>query len=193
MATDGSTRERILDAAVAVLADVGRPTPKLLSAIAERAGVSRPTIYRNIGDQSALFDALLRREVEKLLDDDVVPALGDFADPRADFLSAMTTVVRVVRDHPAVRYLKANHPAILMRHLSSVVPIVVEVGLPRVSPVLEAAVAEGRLAQARPEDLLVWAARITVAHLVAPYGDDSDAAVRTSVGDLLDLGARLTP
>lgn len=50
------TRQRIVDAAVALHGSIG-PAATTIAAIAERAGVTRLTVYRHFPDQSALFDA----------------------------------------------------------------------------------------------------------------------------------------
>jgi AcrR family transcriptional regulator len=50
------TRQRIVDAAVALHGSVG-PAATTISAIAERAGVQRLTVYRHFPDERALFRA----------------------------------------------------------------------------------------------------------------------------------------
>lgn len=50
------TRQRIVEAMVALHRDVG-PARTTISAIAERAGVERLTVYRHFADESAMFQA----------------------------------------------------------------------------------------------------------------------------------------
>jgi AcrR family transcriptional regulator len=50
------TRRRIVEAMVALHRDVG-PARTTISAIAERAGVERLTVYRHFGDDAAMFQA----------------------------------------------------------------------------------------------------------------------------------------
>lgn len=50
------TRRRITESAVALHEQVG-PAQTSITAIAERAGVRRSTVYRHFGDEDALFDA----------------------------------------------------------------------------------------------------------------------------------------
>src|SRR3954453_3657844 len=50
------TRRRITESAVALHRDVG-PARTSISAVAERAGVRRSTVYRHFPDDEALFDA----------------------------------------------------------------------------------------------------------------------------------------
>ena len=51
-----ATRERIVEAAVGLHATVG-PAKTSLSAVAKRAGVSRPTLYAHFPDEASLFQA----------------------------------------------------------------------------------------------------------------------------------------
>jgi AcrR family transcriptional regulator len=50
------TRQRIVDAAVQLHGTVG-PAGTSIAGIAERAGVTRLTVYRHFPDEAALFDA----------------------------------------------------------------------------------------------------------------------------------------
>src|SRR5918912_3468250 len=50
------TRQRIVEAMVDLHREVG-PARTTVSAIAERAGVERLTVYRHFGDESAMFEA----------------------------------------------------------------------------------------------------------------------------------------
>lgn len=54
------TRERIIEAAMALLEEAG-PREATISAIAARAGVQRLTVYRHFHDQPALFEVCLSR------------------------------------------------------------------------------------------------------------------------------------
>src|SRR4051795_2135475 len=50
------TRQRIVEAMVALHREVG-PARTTISAIAERAGVERLTVYRHFADETAMFQA----------------------------------------------------------------------------------------------------------------------------------------
>ena len=53
---EAETRQRIVEAIVALHREVG-PARTTISAIAERAGVERLTVYRHFGDETAMFQA----------------------------------------------------------------------------------------------------------------------------------------
>ena len=61
-------RARILEAAASVLREQG-PRTRLISTIAERAQVSRPTLYRYFPERADLYDSLIRNEAERIVDD----------------------------------------------------------------------------------------------------------------------------
>lgn len=90
------TRARIVDAAEALHAEVG-PADTTISAIAERAGVTRATVYRHFPDDESLFLACsgqwLSRQV--LPDPDGWDAHDD---PFAVLHSGLTDIYRYFRD-----------------------------------------------------------------------------------------------
>jgi AcrR family transcriptional regulator len=53
---EAETRRRITESAVALHQEIG-PAQTSITAIAERAGVRRSTVYRHFADEEALFDA----------------------------------------------------------------------------------------------------------------------------------------
>jgi AcrR family transcriptional regulator len=57
--TQESTRRRIIDATMRLHEEIGPPATTI-SAIAERAGVQRLTVYRHFPDESAVFQACTR-------------------------------------------------------------------------------------------------------------------------------------
>lgn len=61
-----STRERVLDAAVAMTTEDGwaRVT---MAALADRVGVSRQTVHNEMGTKAGLAEAMVRRELERFL------------------------------------------------------------------------------------------------------------------------------
>jgi AcrR family transcriptional regulator len=55
-ATEAATRQRIVEAAVALHLERG-PVQTSINAVAERAGVNRVTVYRHFPDERSLFEA----------------------------------------------------------------------------------------------------------------------------------------
>ena len=87
-----STRQRILDAAVEMTTETGWASVTM-SRIAERCGISRQTVYNDIGAKPALAKSLILRELEEFLS--IVSTAFDQED---DFLAAIRQATRSVLD-----------------------------------------------------------------------------------------------
>lgn len=191
MSGDG-LRARILEAAASVLRERG-PTPRLLSAVSERAGVSRPTLYKYVGDQAAIYDALVRQEIQRIIDD-VVPDAAAITDARVGYLDIVVALAERARTHPVLTVLLERHPALAMRHIGSVPGIVLEVAGDRLEPVVRRGIAEGRLPDVDIRSLLIWTSRIVLSLVLMPMpDDDGPEGVRASVDRLLTLGGSVKP
>jgi AcrR family transcriptional regulator len=105
-----ATRERVLDAALAVFAERG-VIGSSVEDICERAGFTRGAFYSNFADKTELVDALVAREHARViasLDANLALTLADFAaaDSAApgEELGAMAPVVeRILRAMPVDR------------------------------------------------------------------------------------------
>jgi AcrR family transcriptional regulator len=113
---EAETRQRIVEAIVALHRDVG-PARTTVSAIAERAGVERLTVYRHFADETAMFQACSSHFATQVPGPDPA-AWGDVAEPaerlRAALLAfydyyrrAEEMLVKVHRDLPQLPALAA--------------------------------------------------------------------------------------
>lgn len=120
MPTDDSatdTRERILDGALAALADHG--LAKLaLEDVARHAGVSRQTLYRYFGSRDALISATILREEEAF-----IARMVTAADRHDELRPALEAAVRealvAAREHPLLDRLLATEPEALLPFLTT--------------------------------------------------------------------------
>lgn len=173
-------RTRILDAAGAVVRELG-PSPRLLSAIAERAGVSRPTLYKYVGDKFGVFDALFEQELVRVLDL-VAQGVDALRGSEQEIVDLLVGLAESVRSHPMLADLIDNHPQLVLRQLPKVVPTVLSVGPERVGPAWDRALAERRL----PSSLdlraaLTWATRSVLGVVLMPdEGEDLRESVTTA-------------
>jgi AcrR family transcriptional regulator len=93
-------REQLLDAAKAVVAEHGFHGVSI-EAVARRAGITRPIVYRHFEDLGALLEALVERETVRALAQlrEFVPRqLG--GDPREGLLAALRGYLRAVESDP---------------------------------------------------------------------------------------------
>ena len=114
-----TTRERILEATLEVLARSG-PRKLSLSAVAARAGVSRPTLYRWFPSKRALLDAFGRYEQRKY-DDGIADAVAGLeGEARLD------TVLRFIVEFQhsySLRRLVDVEPEHVVHQMTRVLPI----------------------------------------------------------------------
>jgi AcrR family transcriptional regulator len=110
-------RERILDAATECLLDQGLDA-RLHAAIAERAGISRPTVYKYVGDQSAIVAAILERELDRFFAA-AVPVLRRSDDLAAHLVDAIAFVVDYGRGHALLQKALREHPELILPALTT--------------------------------------------------------------------------
>ena len=110
-------RERILDAAAACLMEEGL-NARLHALIAQRAGVSRPTVYKYVGDQDAVLAALLDREYDRFFAA-VLPLLRVGEDVVGDLVDGVTLIVDYARRHALLQAALRDHPEVVLPALTT--------------------------------------------------------------------------
>ncbi len=182
-------RQRILDAAAQVLSE-GGPRPRLITTIAERAQVSRPTLYRHFPDRNDLYDSLMRAELEKVIDE-VVARARVTSSPRDDYIDVVADLVEIAREHPALQAVLARHPEIVASHLPRVLPIVIDIAEPRLAPVFAAGERDHGWPPIPVRPAIIWTARLVVSLTTMPAATSSrDPAAE--VDTLLSIAAAVS-
>lgn len=92
-------RARVLDAAVQCLAAGGFGSDRLHSSISKLAGLSRPTVYKYVGDQDAIIDALIERELTVFIER-LHPVLEQRQPHGQQIVNIIVFVVQYAREHP---------------------------------------------------------------------------------------------
>jgi AcrR family transcriptional regulator len=110
-------RERILDAATECLLAQGLDA-RLHAMIAERAGISRPTVYKYVGDQAAIVAAILERELDQFFGA-AVPFLRRSDDLEAHLVDAIVFVVEYGRGHALLQKALREHPELILPALTT--------------------------------------------------------------------------
>ncbi|MBY4208012.1 TetR/AcrR family transcriptional regulator [Rhodococcus fascians] len=95
---DGCTRERLIDAAVAVLAEEG-PGEMKVRRISEKAGSSTITVYHHFGNVSGLLDSVVARGYSTLTQELSDAAASD-DDPGAQLFALALAVRDFARRNP---------------------------------------------------------------------------------------------
>ena len=158
-----------------------------MAEVAERTGVSRPTLYKEFGDKQRLGEALVLAETERFLTGVAGVLARHDGDVRAAITAAVTYTLDEAVTSPLLRaVLTSAHPGD-----DDLLPLLTT----RSRPVLDAAglLVRGWLHEQQPRldrdhvastaDVLV---RLAVSHIVLP---DEDSA--TSAASLADIALRL--
>jgi AcrR family transcriptional regulator len=106
-ASRGLLRETVLDAVGELAAE--RPWSQVtMGDVAERAGVSRQTLYNSFGSRQDLAQAYVIREADRFLDA-ITEAVRDAApDPRAALRAAAEIFLAAAETHPVIRAVAAS-------------------------------------------------------------------------------------
>lgn len=181
-------RERILDAAEVCLIEFGYGA-RLHALIAERAGLSRPTLYKYVGDQSQIFDALLQREITRffaVLD----PVLRRRDSLPAGFVDCIVFAVGYARRHPVLQKGLSDDPATVLPWFTVRSAPLIECGAEFLVPHFDRMAAGDEFA-AGPRAISEWAFRLVASLITTDGGVDTadERALREFVKGLLAVGA----
>lgn len=175
-------RTRILDAATNVLLETN-VSDRLHAQIAQAAGVSRPTVYKYVGDQGAILDAVFEREYERFLAS-VMPRLRIGDDVRADVIDGVTLIVDYARKHTLLQKALRDEPAFVLPALTSQADALLEQTL----DVFAAPMAEILGDRTRGRLAAEWLFRLIVSLIVMPgHSGRTRADVRRHLETLADL------
>jgi len=176
---------RILDAALTCIARVGL-TKTTLDDVAREAGCARATVYRCFSNKQQLLAALVVREAVTLRD-----AIGAEAAETTTLGEAITAVVttsvRCFHEHPALSFICAHEPDVLVPYLA----FEREDAVLRTAAVLVAPALVRFVDPTAAVRLGEWIARITLSYLFSPSEtfDIGDAEqVRALVDDFVVPG-----
>jgi AcrR family transcriptional regulator len=182
----GEVRDRILDAATQCLLESGLDA-RLHAAIAERAGLSRPTLYKYVGDQTAILDAVRDREIESFFTA-AVPLLSRTDDLRAGLVDAIVFVVEYGRRHTLLQKALREHPELILPALTTESGPLVD----RIHGMFTDQI--GRALDSVGADLdtrvvVEWIFRIIVSLITTPSGPDTESPerLRAYIDGLLQL------
>ena len=184
-------RERILDAATECLLAEGLDA-RLHATIAERAGISRPTVYKYVGDQAAIVAAILDRELDRFFGA-AVPLLRRSDDLEAHLVDAFVFVVEYGRGHALLQKALREHPELILPALTTesgpLVERVVALFEDQLGRALDQAAPPGGSTDERltPRAAAEWGYRIVISLITTPTPALDEDGTRQYVASLVRL------
>jgi AcrR family transcriptional regulator len=157
---------RILDAAAVLYVERGR-SETTLSAIAQRAGVSRPSVYKHLGDADGVAHALIDRELARFFEQ--VGAVL-FAQPtlRDRLVEGLAFTVEYARGHVLLQRMLELEPDLVVTAFTLRGGDVLRRAVDLLAPELERAADDGEVVGIAPDVAAEWVARIAVSLVLTP-------------------------
>lgn len=158
--------------------------------IAERAGVSRPTVYKYVGDQDAIWAAILDREFDRFVEL-LLPVLTSSDDLQHHLVDGLVAVVEYARQHPLLEVGLRDHPEIVLPALTTRSGPWLERSVDYFGEQLERALALAGATDLSARTVIEWFFRIAASLIAQPTHLDPAAngrgSTRRSVEDLVRL------
>jgi AcrR family transcriptional regulator len=138
--------------------------------VAAEVGVSRVTVYRQVGTVEDMARLLLARDMHRLLE--TLPAAIEGAAGPETVVRMVEAIIDHARAHPVLAKVLADEPhllgPVLVSDLGTVAARVADV----VAPLLDVLMTAGQLARRDPRVTAEWLVRQTVTLILAPpHGD----------------------
>lgn len=184
---DNDIQKRILDAAAGCFLDSGS-SARLHHVIAERAGVSRPTVYKHAGDQKAIIEALLERELDRFLTA-AQPIAARRGPLRQRFIDTVVFAVTYARDHALLQKMLRDEPQVVLPWLTTNAASALDRVLAVIGP--HTRHSDGAIRAVNPKIIVEWQARLVISLVTTPSVAatlDQPRKLRRYISDLLDIG-----
>ncbi|MQY03644.1 TetR/AcrR family transcriptional regulator [Actinomadura macrotermitis] len=166
-------RGQILDAAAVCLVEGGFGSGRLMSAIARQAGMSRPTLYRYYDGFDAVRDALIQREVSRLVEL-LLPMVDRMRWTPEWFTEVLTFVVGYARRHPLLEAAIRDIPEQVLPLFTTRAQLTVGRAVELLEPVVADRVERGLLPPLDTRVCLDLLCRIVVSLIIATTEVDLD-------------------
>ncbi|MBE5469295.1 TetR family transcriptional regulator [Mycobacteroides abscessus subsp. massiliense] len=185
----GEIRRRILDAAEECLLEHGYEA-RLHALIAKKAGLSRPTVYKHVGDQAAIIEALFHREFLRF-GEMLEPVFAAAKNPRTGFIDAIVRIVQHGRHHPLLQKGLKENPEQVLPYLTVKARPFIDQTTILLAPYFRQLLTEEQLASINVKAAAEWSFRIAASLLVTPgvVETQTDEQLGDFIGNLLKVSA----
>lgn len=134
--------------------------------IARELGVSRTTVYRQVGTIRELAGLLFAREIHRLLA--AVPGQVAGSEPVDAIIRMATLVTRFAHEHPVLRKVLADEADLAGSYLSLGLQALIDRVRPVARPLIARGIADGNLADRDPDVLVDWLVRLICSVVLVP-------------------------
>ncbi|WP_235834746.1 TetR/AcrR family transcriptional regulator, partial [Actinomadura logoneensis] len=190
--TAAQMRQRILDAAADCLIEGGFASGRILSAIARKAGISRPTLYKYGGTVEDIRHALVQRELNRFLEA-LAPRLENMTWSAEYATDLLVFVVGYARGHTLLNAALRDVPEVVLPEFT----LNADGPLRRIAelaePILREHVEAGRMPPVDATLLTDALFRVTLSIVLirGPYDFDDPEVLRRYVAGALGMLAEL--
>ena len=160
-----------LDAAEACFARHGISRTAVAD-IAKEMGVSRTTVYRQLGSIDNVVRLIAARELNRF--QQTVPAAIGGAQGPEGFVGIVASVIRFAWKSPVLKKVLRDEPGILGEFFAADLPDLVAAVATIITPAIVAAMATGMIREHDPVALAEWVTRVAGALVLAPPTTDID-------------------
>lgn len=175
---DVTTPDRILDAVLGVVSTRGLARMSLED-VADRARVSRQTVYRHFANRERLIEEAILRE-ERLLIDQMLRAAGGQTALQGAIEVAVRTALALARDHAVLSRLLDREPVALLPYLLLGRGPVISAAEPAVAELVHAH--RPTVSPSRLRLVADMATRLLVSYVVSPHDDIPDDVLARELG-----------
>lgn len=141
--------------------------------IAREIGVSRTTVYRQVGSIDNLLWMLASREAHRLIA--TLPGISRRLDGPQTLVKLMASTIMQIQGNPVVSKVLSDEPDVVGPLLASDLNRILGEATEIATPLLAAAMRAGMLAEHDPATTANWLVRIAVSLIVSPPAGDLDA------------------
>jgi AcrR family transcriptional regulator len=178
--------DRILEAAGELYLERGRAGTSL-SAIASRAGVSRPSVYKHVGDADDVAHALIDRELQRFFEQVGAVLLGH-APLRERVVEGLAFTVEYARGHALLQRMLELEPDVVVTAFTLRGEAVLRRAVALLAPELARAADAGELVGIDPDVAAEWVGRVAISLVLTPSVTrdlDDPAELRRYLGSVL--------
>ena len=176
MSPGPTMRERVVDAAVAMTTESGW-SAVTMGSIAERVGVSRQTVYNEVGTKAGLAEAMILHELDRFLGVVTTAFDGQPSDLVAAIRAASGSVLELAQDNKLLHaVVSATHGAdtellpLLTTHAESLLAAAKVVVRDRITPY------DIRLDDDHLDAAIDMVVRVVLSHVMQPSGPPARTA-----------------